>query len=348
MPRPRKLQKSFEVQGKWARWTQYELVFNTPPAIFKAHTAKLQVYDPWKAFRENEGSRLKEPQPYVRLLNLAKQVRQHPGRELELALAWCNENGLLGILPAFADRLLFPPLIEESESGLGYRAVQVRYLRSGGNWRTESVECPWTRNRKDAVRDGHELDTLLPAPRVFGIRESYTKRNVSAQFFPLTGEIEAKFIPSGSPDAGSVFPSVPRPGSRAFLDVYGEPAWEITQWALAFERTVTEVSNGHGIREGTQRSLGFLADLASAASPTFSLTKKGRLQEVRVSAGLLASFALMALWDLEDGRRVHPCKNCGNYLVSKDPRAGYCSVKCRNTAQSRRYRTRKRTTSKGE
>jgi hypothetical protein len=131
---------------------------------------------------------------------------------------------------------------------------------------------------------------------------------------------------------------------------YGEPVYEIAEWALAFERAVTVVSAGSdgNACEDTQYGLGFLCELASAASSTFSLTKNGTLQEVRISAGLLASFALMALWDLEEGRRVYSCKNCGNHFVSKDPRAGYCSVTCRNTAQSRRYRTKKRITLSGE
>jgi len=67
------------------------------------------------------------------------------------------------------------------------------------------------------------------------------------------------------------------------------------------------------------------------------------LDEERTPAGLLASFALMFLWDLRDGRRALRCKNCSLYFVSDEYRAAYCSIRCRNTAQSRQYRAKKET-----
>src|ERR1019366_7403334 len=186
MARPRNLHRSFEVHGTWSRWTKYELVSKT---IFRADSAELHPYDPWDAFRRNEGARLKTPQPYLRLLNLGKQIREcRPDKKLDLVLAWCKENGLLGILPVFADRLLFPPVVVESESGWGYRAVQVRYLRSGGIWRREDAEGPWQKNRKDALKYAYELDPLVPAGRLFETitRAMYTKLSVFARLFPLT------------------------------------------------------------------------------------------------------------------------------------------------------------------
>jgi hypothetical protein len=374
MPRPPQQRKSLQIEGEWFRWTNYQLIFNTPMAVFRSHDSEIIRYDPWTPYRRNEGARLREPQPYLTLLNLGKQVREHRDQEPELVLDWCNANGLLGILPAFANTLLFPHMIDEGNSpsanseyqGPWYRALQLRYVRSGGIWRSEIQDGHWTSDRSMAVQEGQQFETPPEYSRNPWNRATYAERSKSVGFFPIIGELDAKLLPPESlgEDPFAPYPNflekfvdprgdgdreiaiaatTPLPGSRKFFDVYGERVRDIADWAMQFEDAVRELNSVKA-----HRGLGFLAEIATAASPTFRLGTRGDLEEVRVSAGLLSSFALMVLWDFEAGRRIHDCKNCGMYLVSRDRRAGYCSVTCRNTAQSRRYRAKKKLTSKGD
>ena len=336
MPRARSLLKSHEVDGEWYRSTRYTIIYNNHPAIFPKGKSELRKYDPWATFRRNEGARLREPQPYLRLLELGKEVRENPENKLEVALDWCDENGLLGIIPVVANRILFVPTVEEMDDlPTAFIAKQLRYIRAGGLWRCETVESPYSHDREQILNEARDLDLAPPPRHMMGWgTEHFHDRSFISAFFPLDGGPLAK-APANPP--------VPLPGSREFFQVYGEPAHAIAFWASEFEYVVLQSTSSDSTRADRERLYGYLANLAGAAEPTFRLGKNGKLEEVRVSAGLLASFALMVLWDLQEGRRILSCKNCGTYFVSKDPRAGYCSVTCRNTAQSRRYRANKKT-----
>ena len=91
----------------------------------------------------------------------------------------------------------------------------------------------------------------------------------------------------------------------------------------------------------------FLSALAQCAAPSFRPSPLGRyLEEVRTSASLLASFALMFLWDRAREFRPRRCQVCGKFFVSDDRRAVYCSDKHRHTASSRRFRAKKAGTEK--
>jgi hypothetical protein len=101
-------------------------------------------------------------------------------------------------------------------------------------------------------------------------------------------------------------------------------------------------TNGEDATAAVQQSYRALSALAQAAVPSFRFNpERNRVDEERVSAGLLASYALMFLWDRVDGRRALRCQNCDSHFISDEPRARYCSPRCRNTAQSRRYRSKK-------
>jgi len=165
-------------------------------------------------------------------------------------------------------------------------------------------------------------------PFLLGIAESHLRQF----YFPINGGPLAK---------RPLDPPVPLPGTPKFFEVYGEPVHAIAYWAEEFEAVVSQLNTTQHDQR-TMELLGYLAELAGAAAPTFRVRRNGQVEEVRISAGLLASYALMVLWDFQAGRRIVPCHNCGRYLVSRDPRSGYCSVTCRNTAQSRRYREKKR------
>ncbi len=64
------------------------------------------------------------------------------------------------------------------------------------------------------------------------------------------------------------------------------------------------------------------------------------LRERWVFRSLLASMDMMIHRDLVRGARAYVCKNCGTPFTSASPKAGYCSLTCRNSAQKRRQRER--------
>ena len=66
------------------------------------------------------------------------------------------------------------------------------------------------------------------------------------------------------------------------------------------------------------------------------------LDDTRTSAGLLASYALMFLWDRKAGRRCLQCAHCNHYFVSNARQARYCTPRCRNTTHSQRHRAKKK------
>jgi hypothetical protein len=144
----------------------------------------------------------------------------------------------------------------------------------------------------------------------------------------------------------------PCPNQGAFWAEYGEPILKFTLWCRLFTRAVEHLSQWAGNPAAddlewetvaVDRSFRTLSGLAQSAAPSFSFNRaRNTLDEPRESAGLLGSYALMFLWDRMEGRRALRCKACGRYFVSNEHRARYCCVGCRNTAQSRRSRAKKK------
>jgi hypothetical protein len=123
---------------------------------------------------------------------------------------------------------------------------------------------------------------------------------------------------------------------------------DIVSFARLFEICVDRVSGDGASEERFPKNftrsvaIGILDRWAQACAVSFRVSEAtGRSEEVRASAGLLASYALMFLWDHADGRRALRCENCSRYFVSNEVRAEYCSPRCRNTASVRRRRRSK-------
>jgi hypothetical protein len=66
------------------------------------------------------------------------------------------------------------------------------------------------------------------------------------------------------------------------------------------------------------------------------------LHEIIPASSLLSHFALMFLCDLNAGRRFLKCDTCSRWLVAEDPRAKYCSPRCRGTMMMRNHRSKLR------
>jgi hypothetical protein len=132
---------------------------------------------------------------------------------------------------------------------------------------------------------------------------------------------------------------MPTPNTAGFWSLYAETVTELIITAGTFEKAVSTLSKqlrkGQNVEE-IRQSIWFLDSLAQTVIPTSEVDAGGRLIQVRRSPGLLASYALMILTDLEDGRKIIDCEHCGDLFVSNELRAAYCSKKCRDRARSRR------------
>ncbi|MGA9623920.1 MAG: hypothetical protein WBQ65_05580, partial [Bryobacteraceae bacterium] len=253
----------------------------------------------------------------------------------ELILAWCNQHGLLGLVPVLSNSIR-PPAAIESGDHKSTRVVKKHHHRAGGIWLSQMVSPIFPpQAAEDAARRFAEE----------GAKPGITWFNWQSHIYeekPLQ-DIELFFRPVWKDEP--VNP--PCPNTPLFWKSYGEPVWEFTHWCEMFTLSVDYISQWEGGKTNSenaaavQHSHWALSGLAQSAAPTFRFNpQRNSVDEQRVSAGLLASYALMFLWDRVEGRRALRCRNCDRYFVSDVKRANYCSPRCRNTSQKRRSRAR--------
>jgi hypothetical protein len=339
-----------QVDGKWVRFNSYQVV----NGIVCPHpTATLVEYDPWEQFRSNSGKYRTVEQPYLSLLRL-DDVLAYLKREradqtvLEHAvLSWCSKYGLLGLTPVLKTYI-----------AIGSSSY---HFRNGGRWLTRTADSQTGVQRISVPENaGLSSEIIYERPsRTLSTSEKELLAAITSAKSVLLERIRqlghtpfARLLDDGpSLDRVNTESSavLHRPHSREFWLEYGEPVDHIAAWAETFARSVRYVSQRVGERRerGTQvidviEAQCILSSLAEGVTPTFVFSPEtDDLNERRLASGLLASYALMFLWDRIDGRGALQCQNCGEFFVSDEPRAQYCSPRCRNTAQSRRYRLKK-------
>jgi hypothetical protein len=347
--------KSESIRGTWVRWSRYEL-FNG--IVIPAEGAELKEYDPWQQFRANEGKYRTVQQPYTPFLELHRRLRTlappppppSPGDMLKskvsehseseqtlgprcdadrLVLEWCNLHGLLGLVPIMSRKLIIDEPRYRSHLRIGSK-----WITSGGQGSDDAIEgrvgsiYPQFNCGRDKRPEEIGLKVLNGVEQLDPTWPWVERRADIRDFFLLTRLRTAD---------GQGF-RLPCPGSRLFWDSYGEPTDAIAAYVETYATYMDQLS-----QEASRSGNYGLSYMAKNVERTFTLDPEGALKEEFLSAGLLASYALMFLWDRVAGRRALQCQNCGSYFVSDEDRAKYCSPTCRNTAQSRRYRARKRT-----
>lgn len=332
--------KSEPVRGTWVRWSRYDLLDGL---VIPAAGAELEDYDPWQQFRANEGKYRTVQQPYTALLELHRQLktvapRFSPGGQPSQVsdspiLEWCNRHGLLGLVPILHEEIQVDENVRYVRWGATWDSIDVAHGSAAKRWSPESLEplrpSPYAFWFGPATIDeGEGIPTFLADVAL-----------VKAPLHPIYF-----FIPTRFRGADGQSFRLPRPCSRAFWHSYGEPTAQIAAYVSSFGTCVDSLSQWTSDSDSPRalHAIYFLSKLAEKVSQSFTLdSSTGRVKEETVSAGLLASYALMFLWDLVAGRRALQCQNCESYFVSDEHRARYCSPTCRNTAQSRRYRERK-------
>lgn len=311
------------VDGRWWRASKYEVRQGEHQGLLiaPAAVASIDCYDPWERYRvlehRSRSRKVMDP-PYLQLMELGGLPLTS---EPEPVLDFASQFGLLGSISVTTLSIRFP----HTDSDGTYKT----YLRQGGEW-SEQVQHITTLDSRDKflsagiTRFGLGTLTYHDAPL-----------DTVQDYFP-----------------GVDLSHLPLPNTPEFFAKYAEPLWDILYVAKEFRSSVGAMSVLEGWDDPVRRgeALQRLGTLSQSAAQSFEFTPERRyVIEERKSAGLLASYALMFLWDLIAGRRVLQCQLCGRLFVSDDRRAKYCSRSHRLTASSRRYRNaRPESSNKGE
>jgi len=134
----------------------------------------------------------------------------------------------------------------------------------------------------------------------------------------------------------------PVPLSDDYWRLYSEPAPSSIDGADGSRYALTRLISSSSFyrREGSH----MLQALLSVVGPSFRLLESGKVRQQWTSHSLLGSFALMALLDLSEGRRLLRCPADGRVFVASAWQRTYCSTQCRQRMQQRRYRASKKRT----
>lgn len=357
--------RASNLEGKWFRWKRYQLA----NGILRAALPFVhEYYDPWGDYRDNDGRYRTVVQPYVAFLELNKALEKAsekgilpyslaatslkpspdaaPNEATDSILHWCNHHGLLGIVGTLSSSICMPPAIRRGSNPKVRVVTQTVHAREGGHWRSTD-NAGWPIYEKSSKRAESAARRELAERPTAGVT-FLNRQSAIYEKIPLN-KISDFFLSSGT--TGKMLTNLPCPNTPGFWGGYGEPVKVFTLWCRIFSQAVNTLSRwkqstqkGDLDREriAMDRAFVMLNALANSAGPSFDFNPRtGTVLERRESAGLLASYALMFLWDFMDGRRAIRCHNCDQYFVSNEKKAQYCSVACRNTAQSRRYRLKK-------
>ena len=158
------------------------------------------------------------------------------------------------------------------------------------------------------------------------------------------------FFPDGSGDVAESYP-YPAPLTEEFWLTYAEPVYEFVEAARlllntmklfeAYKKDAGTKSDENAVR--LRLALDQFHALIETVSPTISQQLEGAPRQEWLATSLLGALAMMALLDLTESRRLLTCHTCGKVFVTKAYQASYFSPTCRNTAQKRRHRARRKT-----
>jgi hypothetical protein len=377
---------------KWWRFSAYEVVAGV---IRPARQARLEEYDPWVLYTSSRSGEETVP-PYQSLVNLLRSTRFRPFEdgfvldaesEGEL-LAWCDEFGLLGILPQRIMAIALPPTVKVGPWTLLDDTVDPEmmeeclllewksYYRVGASWRTDAFGDKYsTHATRELIRALKRHKVIQEeGDEVFSSGDlGVSRTNLSSLPFagpPRTwmteGAVLAELDEPGirhlslSESLAPFFPSVPaserelfqypRPLSSDFWSAYAEPVGEFIQTAQLLKRVLSSL---YQLETETPEILALYGPSPSYISGELERLTAGTSRVATWHAGgqwwarwkypsLLSALAMMITEDLAAGRRPRLCEECGTPFLTSAYQARYCSLRCRNTAQKRRYRQKKR------
>ena len=274
----------------------------------------------------------------------------------QLLIDWCNDHGLLGLLPhqveSFSPYPRFEPRSDKSKEGW---PLFLTYRRSGVDWRSE--RRPWkAREYIAGFEEGEDYGIPNQENWPSYVRPGYFKRSIEPL---LLDSWEGGTVPEFSRfdrSWGQYFPDLEWPGaedypfpcpySPKFWTIYGEPIKFVYKAirllarcaeALAEPRRGEAASDrGDDIREHARWVLNILAEPVSVR---LNPTETGQLVEQWESPSLLGELAVMLIFEVSRSRILR-CEGCDSTFAASAYQQLYCSDTCRSRVQKRRQRAK--------
>jgi len=358
-------------KSRWWRFSSYELQGGY---IRPAKDAKLEEYDPWEAYRESwvydpesdipfHQKREKNP-PYQSLLALLDKIALQPDGNLtaesaKRLLGWCEQNGLLGILPQRVQIVTtaarwYPEYAwdaalgnqPEQQAKATLYHTQFQYYRFNAydelrGWYSIRILGEPAKGKRLGQLVTGQSKTLTPGVLIQEMRrnqnEGFPTVIMSPEFFeePFS-ETWARFFPDVPKDKVETY-RYPLPLSNRFWELYSESIKDFLYGAILLRDAIAGLSNTED-KDMVYQSTKLFNNLVSSASIVMVPSEENQFQQEWRTPSLLGCFAVMALQDVTQQRRVLRCDNCNKPFVTEAYQARYCSDRCRRTAQKRRYR----------
>ncbi len=344
--------------GTWSRFDAYAL---HEGMIRPGAGARRQDYDPWAEYEADQSASGVQQPPYGPLLDLIQSVelkpRPGPGPLLTLTpesktrvTEWCAGHGPLGVLLQRVQTVtLAARWRASSEADHRLVPVQQQLIRTNQGWiRTgrEGLRVSAQTNGDNSpiagdLVDPESLPTRWPDPGVLlqDLRQGDWKTEPLSQTW-------FRFFPDVPWEERETY-DYPLPGTDAFWSIYAEPVYHFVEAATLLRAAIHGLCGEEGTiaaeDQGTrQDAIDRLNRLLGPIGPAAVLAADRHLRQQLGATSLLGAYALMALMDLTGQRPPRICGNCGKLFMTKAYQGTYCSITCRNTAQKRRYRQRKR------
>lgn len=341
-------------RGPWWRCSAYEI---RDGYIRPGEGAEIEEYDPWELWARDQEAKAPVRSPYHDLLDVSACFDLEEGLRTEgkwidrielndeaNLLRWCTRYGLLGVLHCEAVFTYFYPrwtaAPPQGGRGLHYVPSQLGLLRQAGDWEWDEIH--YDVPREDPSLEGAAVDmTKLTADEraEIYVGSAIVDRGLHLRYARRWGQESVahawgRFFPNIGDQSRRDTAEYPEINTPAFWASYSERIEDFAAAAILLTDTILKEFGGEDLWSHTLEH--FLSPLGLRADPTAD----GFRQMSVVSPSLVSTLALMAMLDLTRAQRLHSCPICNTYFSSATPRARYCSVRCRQTAQKRAYRQR--------
>lgn len=333
-------------------------------------------YDPDSATPFAE-KRQKDP-PYISLFDLVEEMEPSSDsvpinkRSVEKLLKWCSKFGLLGLLPQRVQMVAVAPRwlpenpwgaavginLKRPKGGLLYPTQFIYYRNNAVLLNVEGAKVqgwnPFLWQGRNLGQKGKRLGQIYDSET-----QVHPGVTIQGRYFesgdgpPNVIRVPTLFQESFQYTWSKYFPSIPKkevetylyppPLSPPFWKIYSEKWWHFFRGVFDLQDALlylNESADYSDKQSKTNRSKGFslLNDLVSSSSMVLGTNRDGSYRQEWRAASLLGCFAMMALQDLTQHRKVMSCERCNRLFVTEAYQARYCSDRCRHTAQKRRYR----------
>ena len=235
-------------------------------------------------------------------------------------------------------------------------------IQTASGWSSKGEFIPQSRPRGRVPKEGELAgDRYLPEgwskPGVNLHRLQGHRGEAAPWSFEPLDRTWARFFP-GVPEAERQTYNYPLPLSDRFWNEYAEPVGDFLSAAKLLRDAIlgvqrwgpvsdinSDTDTDHRHQSMVNAAYGGRDDFASlleGATPSIELHRDGSIRQLWGSASLISMFAVMALLDFNEQRRVVSCGNCGKLFVTGARKAAYCSPKCRWAEDKRRQRADKK------